>query len=336
MRKVSSASRVADKVFRVATGVCASSPVLFLGALAVIVVVQAIPSMRFMGWHFITGIHWDMGDTYGNITKVHGVVAASGASFGALAFIVGTLASSLIALLIALPIAILSAVILAYKVRGAVKSTLSILVELLAGIPSVVFGLWGILVLAPWMKSQFGPWLTHLGQVVPFLAGPVGTGMGLLTSGIVLALMIIPIITATTRDLLQQVPVLYREGGIGLGMTSWEVVRMICIPYIREGLVGAVALGWGRAMGETMAVLMVSGSAINFLPQNIYSPISTMAAVIADQLDSALTDASHMAVHALAELALILMVLTVVTNLIARLLVNRSRSGRRLGTGVKA
>jgi phosphate transport system permease protein len=336
MRKVSSASRVADKVFRVATGVCASSPVLFLAALAVIVFVQAIPSMRFMGWHFITGIHWDMGDTYGSITKVHGVDAASGASFGALAFIVGTLASSVIALLIALPIAILSAVILAYRVRGAVKSTLSILVELLAGIPSVVFGLWGILVLAPWMKSQFGPWLAHLGHVIPFLAGPVGTGMGLLTSGIVLALMIIPIITATTRDLLQQVPVLYREGGTGLGMTSWEVVRMICLPYIREGLVGAVALGWGRAMGETMAVLMVSGSAINFLPQNIYSPISTMAAAIADQLDSALTDASHMAVHAFAELALILMVMTVATNLIARLLVNRNRSGRRWRAGVKA
>jgi phosphate transport system permease protein len=336
MRKISKVSKTADRVFRVITGVFASSPVIFLIAIAIIVLVQSIPVFRFMGLHFITDINWNMGNTYGSLVKHNGVTAPAGASYGALPFIVGTLASSIIALIIAVPISILTAVILAYRVNGLIGGLMSIVVELLAGIPSVIFGLWGIIVLAPWIARTLGPALTHIGVVIPFFRGPVGTGMGLLTSGVVLALMVVPVITATTRDLLQQVPTIIREAGVGLGMTSWEVVRLVCLPYVREGLVGAVALGWGRAMGETMAVLMVSGSALNYLPQNIYSPISTIAAFIADQLDGALTDASHMAVHALAALALVLMVLTLLTNLIARWLVSHVRGGRRAGMGVKA
>jgi phosphate transport system permease protein len=328
-------SKVADRVFRVAAGVCAASPLLVLAAILAVVCIEAVPSIRFMGWRFVTETTWNLGNLYGAISRHGGVVAPAGATYGALPFIVGTLASSAIALLLAVPVSVLTAVVLAYKVRGPLQSLLSVLVELLAGIPSVVFGLWGVVILAPWVAHCLGPVLTHLGVAIPFFRGPVGTGLGLLTSGLVLALMVIPIITATTRDLLLQVPNLYREGGIGLGMTSWEVVRHVCLPYVREGLIGAVALGWGRAMGETMAVLMVGGSAMNYLPHNLYSPISTMAAVIADQLDSALTDASHMAVHALAELALVLMVLTVITNLLARLLVNRGRGRGQVGVGVK-
>lgn len=318
------------------TGLFASSPVIFLVTIAMIVLIQSIPVIRYMGWSFITSINWNMGNTYGSIVKHNGILAPSGASYGALPFIVGTLASSVIALIIAVPISILTAVILAYRVRGLLGGILSIVVELLAGIPSVIFGLWGIVVLAPWVAQSLGPLLTHIGVVIPFFGGPVGTGLGLLTSGIVLALMVIPIITATTRDLLLQVPVLIREAGVGLGMTSWEVIRLVCLPYVREGLVGAVALGWGRAMGETMAVLMVSGSALNYLPPNIFSPISTIAAFIADQLDGALTDETHMAVHALAALALVLMLLTLLTNLVARWLVNQAGRSRRAGMGVKA
>jgi len=336
MQKVSSRSKIVDRVFRMATGACASSPILFLAIITVIVVAQSLPSIKLNGWNFLTGSAWNMGNIYGGTVVKHGIVAPIGAAYGALPFIVGTLGSSVIALVIAIPVSIFAAVILAYRVHGVVQSGLSIVVELLAGIPSVVIGLWGITVLVPWVGHRFGPFLTGIGHVVPFFKGPVGTGMGLLTSGLVLSLMIVPIITATTRDLLQQVPVLYREGGTGLGMTSWEVVRLICLPYIKDGFVGAVALGWGRAMGETMAVLMVSGSAINFLPHNIYSSISTMAAVIADQLDGALTDSSHMAVHALAELALVLMTITLVTNLAARLLINRSRVRRKVGREVRA
>jgi phosphate transport system permease protein len=326
MQKARTSSRIRDRIFYTATALCASSPILFLGVIAVIVFIQSIPAIRFMGAHYLTSAVWNMGNLYGAMEHHHGVSAPAGASYGGLTFIVGTVASSVIALMIGVPISIFTALILAYKVRGAVRSILSILVELLAGIPSVIFGLWGIIVLAPWVRDGLAPILTGIGHFIPFLRGPIGTGEGLLTSGLVLAFMIVPIMTAAIRDLLQQVPVLYREGGIGLGMTSWEVVRLICLPYIKEGMVGAIALGWGRAMGETMAVLMVSGSAVNTLPHNLYSPISTMAAFIADQLDSAFTDASHMAIHALAELALILMIITLVTNILARLLVS-GRSG---------
>ncbi|GMA51901.1 hypothetical protein GCM10025857_32580 [Alicyclobacillus contaminans] len=249
-------------------------------------------------------------------------------------YIVGTLASSVLAMLIAIPVSVCTAVILAYRVHGPVKSVFSILVELLAGIPSVVFGLWGMVVLGPWIVHDLGPAINRVLGFIPFLRGSAGTGLGLLNSALVLALMVVPILTATTRDLLEQVPVLYREGGIGLGMTDWEVIRRICLPYVKDGLIGAVALGWGRAMGETMAVLMVGGSGMNALPHTIFSPISTMASVIANQLDSALTDATHLAVHALAELALVLMVLTLITNWLARILVQRS--SKTLREGVRA
>jgi len=328
MRNVSRTAKVADYVFRVVAGFCASSPAIFLLLIAGIVVYQSIPVMHFMGWSFLTHTRWDLGNLYGAMVKKNGVTAPVGASYGGLVFIVGTLLSSAIALVIAVPIAILTAVILAYRVRGAIAWILSILVELLAGIPSVVIGLWGILVLVPWISAHLAPFLRHVLGYIPFFGGQVGSGYGLLASGIVLAMMIVPIITATARDLLLQVPLLAREGGLGIGMTTWEVVRYISLPYVRDGLVGAIALGFGRAMGETMAVLMVSGNAMNILPSNLYSPISTMAAFIADQLDSAQTDASGMAVHALSELALVLLVITLATNLLARWLV-RPRQGRR-------
>ncbi|WP_273365295.1 phosphate ABC transporter permease subunit PstC [Alicyclobacillus herbarius] len=312
-----------DAGFRAVAAACSTMPLIVLGAILAVVAVESIPSIRFMGWRFLTNITWNLGNLYGAMTTHGGVEAPAGASYGALVFVVGTLASSVIALVVAVPVSVMTAAVLAYQVRGPLRTLLSLLVELLAGIPSVVFGLWGIVVLAPWVSRQLGPALVHVLGWVPFFGGSAGTGLGLLSSGLVLGLMVVPIITASVRDLLQQVPVLYREGGIGLGLTSWEVLWHICLPFIREGLIGAVALGWGRAMGETMAVLMVGGSALNQLPQNLYSPISTMAAVIANQLDSALTDASHMAVHALAELALVLLLLTVATNLGARMLVRR-------------
>lgn len=338
MRRVTGASKTADRIFEVATGICASSPVLFLLAIAGIVIAQSIPTIHFMGWHFITQIKWNMGSLYGAMVHKNGVTAPAGASFGGLVFIVGTLASSFIALIIGVPVSIFTAIILAYQLRGSSAWIVGILVELLAGIPSVVIGLWGIFTLAPWMSARFEPFIKSILGWIPFFGGSVGSGYGLLTSGFVLAMMIVPIITATTRDLFQRVPLLEREGGLGVGMTTWETVRYICLPHIKNGLIGAVALGFGRAMGETMAVLMVSGSALNILPHNIYSPISTMAAFIADQLSSAQTDASGMAVHALSELALVLMVITLCTNLIARLLVQStgSRNGKvkKAGAGV--
>ncbi len=308
------------------TALAASGPLLVLLGMTVVLVQDAWPAWRYQGFSFFTGVTWNMGNLYANNPIVrHGVQAAPGATFGILPFLVGTLGSSLIALIVGVPVAVLVAFVLVYRAPGRLGGVLSLIVELLAGIPSVVYGLWGVVALAPLVQNRLGPWLTGLGRAVPFLAGPVGTGLGLLTSGLVLAVMIIPIVTATTRDLLLQVPKLPVEGGLALGLTSFEVVRHIALPWVRRGIFGAVILGWGRALGETMAVLMVSGNAANYLPTNLYSPIATMASTIAALLDSALTDFSGLAVHALALIALSLLIITLLSNLFARLLVSIGR-----------
>jgi len=296
-------------------------PLLVLLVIGGVLFYDAYPAWRFQGFSFFTGIDWNMGNMYANgpITQ-NGVQAAPGASFGILPFIVGTLGSSLIALLLGVPVAVFTAFALVYRVPSRVAAVLSPLIELLAGIPSVVYGLWALSVLAPFVEFQLGPWLAALGHVIPYLAGPVGTGLGMLTSGLVLGVMIVPIIAATTRDLLLQVPRLPMEGALALGMTPAECLRFIALPYIRRGLFGAIILGWGRALGETMAVLMISGNADNYTPPNLYSPISTMASTIATLLDSALTDFSGMAVHALALIAVTLLIITMLTNLFARLM----------------
>lgn len=315
--------RVGSLLFRIASIASAAMPILIFLVILVVLFRDAWPAFQYQGFSFFTGIAWNMGNQYANNPIVHnGVKAMPGANFGILPLLAGTLGSSLIAVVVGVPMAVLTAVILVYKTPAWLSRILSPMVELLAGIPSVVFGLWGVVVLAGFVQGNLGPWLVHLGRLIPFLAGPVGTGLGLLTSGLVLAIMIVPIVAATTRDLLEQVPKLPMEGGLALGMTSYEVVRHIALPWVRRGVFGAVILGWGRAIGETMAVLMVSGNAANYLPQNLYSPISTMAATIAALLDSALQDASGMAVRALALVALTLLVITLVTNLLARLLVS--------------
>ena len=318
--------RSGSKVFRMTTALAASGPLLILLGMTAVLVQDAWPAWRYQGFSFFTGVTWNMGNMYANSPVVqNGVKAAPGAAFGILPFLAGTLGSSLIALVVGVPVAVLVAFVLVYRAPGWLAGMMSPVIELLAGIPSVVYGLWGVVVLAPVVQNILGPWLTGLGRVVPFLAGPVGTGMGLLTSGLVLGVMIIPIVTATTRDLLMQVPKLPVEGGLALGLTSFEVVRHIALPWVRRGIFGAVILGWGRALGETMAVLMVSGDAANYLPTNLYSPIATMASTIAALLDSALTDFSGMALHALALIALSLLVITLVSNLFARLLVSFGR-----------
>ena len=326
-------ARIRSRIFKVAAGVSAVSPLFVLLFLAIVLINDAWPAFRFQGFSFYSGITWNMGNMYANNTIIHnGVQGSPGATFGILPFIVGTLASSLIAIIIAVPISLLSAFALVYKVPPSLVKWISPIVELLAGIPSVVYGLWGILVLAPAIANLIGPWLSHLGRFIPYLAGPVGSGFGLLTSGIVLAVMIIPIITATSRDLLMQVPHLPIEGARALGMTSFESVRHVAMPLARRGIIGAVILGWGRALGETMAVLMVSGNAMNYLPSNLYSPISTMASTIASLLDSAMTDYTMLSIHALALIAVTLLLISMITNLFARLLVQVGR--RDIGTEV--
>jgi phosphate transport system permease protein len=197
--------------------------------------------------------------------------------------------------------------------------------ELLAGIPSVVIGLWGSLTFGPWIAHHIaGPISSIFPAHVPvldFFHGPAGNGQGLLTSGLILSVMVIPIIAATSRDLIRQVPILPREGAVALGMSDAETARQVTLPWVGAGLIGAVVLGLARALGETIA-----------LATNFYGGMTTIAAAIVQNLDSAFGDGSGFSVDTIAELALILMVITLATNVLARFLVRRV-SGTALPVG---
>lgn len=307
--------RVKDQLIRHTCGLAAVSVPLLLLLVLGIVVVNAWPSIRYNGWHFFTTITWNEGNLYSNAMTTHGgYTAPHGAQYGMLVFLVGTLLTSFIALAIAVPISVGVALFITEVAHARLSTIFGTIVELLAGVPSVVFGLWGFEVVAPAVRTAIGPALRDVLGFIPFFGGSIGTGVGLLSASIVLAIMVIPIVTSVTRDLLRNVPWELREQGLAMGTTRWELVRTVLIPYARSGIVGGIALGFGRALGETMAVLMVSGSAVNYLPHNIYSPVGTMAANIVALLDGAMTDPTGMAVHALAELALVLFVITFAVN----------------------
>ncbi len=203
--------------------------------------------------------------------------------------------------------------------------------------PSVIIGLWGALTLGPLLANDVYPVIARNMPDLPalrFFKGPVGHGEGLATSGIVLALMIIPIIASTTRTLFAQVPALPKEGGEALGMTDWEVSRRITMPWVRAGIVGAAVLGLARALGETIAVAMVSGSLLNTVAPNLYGTMGTIAATLVTQLDSAFVDGTGFEVRTLAELAVVLVVVLLLVNTAARLIVRRAGGiAAPVGTG---
>ena len=279
-------------------------------------------AIGFNGFGFLGTINWSLGNLYANPVHQHGYLVPPGAKYGILAFIVGTLLSSFLAILFAVPISIGTAMFLAEKAPANLRAPLTMIVELVAVVPSVVFGLWGIFVLVPLIAHVIGPAITATLGFIPFfnMNNSTGSGYGLLAASIVLALMITPIIATTLYDALNQVPRELRESAYALGATHFEVVTGTMLPTVRVTLIGAIVLALGRALGETMAVLMVSGGALNYLPGTLFTPISTMAAFILSQLDSALQDPSEMAVKSLAEIALVLFVITVIVNAAARLL----------------
>ncbi len=298
---------------------------------------KAWPAIRVNGWSFLYGKNWTYGSAYGQTVTTNGVAHPQGAEFGAWPIILGTIQSSIIAIVVAVPLSIGAAFALTERLPGWISRPLGFAIEILAGIPSVVIGLWGLLTFGPWLASHIYPTLAsiagHLPDVWPFnyFRSPVGTGQGLLTAGLVLGMMIIPIIASTTRDLFLQVPPLPKEGGEALGMTNWEVANRITLPWVRSGIIGASVLGLGRALGETIAVALVGGASLHIAP-NIYQPFGTIAATILTQLEGALTDGTGFAVATLAELALVLAVISVAVNLVARWIVSRtSRVGAPVG-----
>ncbi|TDA68734.1 MAG: phosphate ABC transporter permease subunit PstC [Clostridia bacterium] len=281
--------------------------ILFLAGLMVLqLLVASIPAMQALGWHFLVGMDWD---------PVH-------EHFGALPFIYGTLASSLLALILAAPLGIGVAIFLAELAPPWFRAPVSFMVELLAAIPSVVYGVWGLFVMAPWLRNMVQPWLSeHLG-FLPFFQGP-GFGVGILAAGLILAIMVVPTITAVSRDVLMAVPNHQREAMLALGATKWETTWKAVIPYGRSGIVGAIILALGRALGETMAATMVIGNSLD-ISISLFAPANTMASIIANSYAEA-TYGLHAA--ALIEIALILFVITLILNIVARLLVRRVAIG---------
>jgi phosphate transport system permease protein len=303
-------------------------PTLMLAFILVILFTKAWPAIQINGWSFFTKSVWHTGAQYGKSVSSHGITYLSGQEYGALPQIIGTLQTSLIALIIAVPVSIGAALVVVERLPRRLASIVGGFLELLAGIPSVVIGLWGVLTFGPFIAKYIAPALTHI--PIPFFQGDVGHGEGLLVSGLVLSIMIIPIVASTARDLIRGVPLLPREGAVALGMSDAETARKVTLPWVGAGLIGAVVLGLARALGETIAVAMVCGVALGQVATNLYAAMITIAANIVQNLDTVITD--QLGVRTYAELALVLMIITLATNVLARLLVRRV-SGTALPVG---
>jgi phosphate transport system permease protein len=298
-----------DRVIRSVLMVAGIIPAAALVFLAYQMVRQAWPAFSANGLHFFTSTTFNLGNGgYGH---------SHAASFGVLALLFGTVVSSVIALVIAVPVSVGGALLLVERLPQRLQNPLGVFLELLAGIPSVVYGLWGYFTLGPFFSHNIFQWLSDLG--IPWLNGSP-EAHGLLTASIVLAVMIIPIIASTTRELIRSVPPMTKEGAVALGLTSAESIRFVTIPYIRTGVVAASILGWARALGETIAVLIISNGQV-VIPHHVYDPFSTMAAEIASDVDDAFTQPALL--HTLAEIGLVLLVITMLTNFGGRLLTRR-------------
>src|SRR5437016_6337903 len=256
-------------------------------------------TLQKFGWRFLSSSEWDPVNE----------------RFGALPFIFGTVISSLIALIIAVPLSIASAVFLTELAPPWLALPLIVFVEPVAAGPCVILGLWGIFVMVPWLRQHLFPWLKSTMGFLPLFQGPI-YGVSVLAGGIIIAIMIVPIITSVSREILRSVPGLQREAAYALGATRWEVTRIAVLSYAKKGLFGAVILGLGRALGETMAVTMVIGNRPE-VAASLFAPGSTLASVIANEFTEATTD---LYLHSLFEIGLVLLGMTIMVNAIAQVL----------------
>jgi phosphate transport system permease protein len=289
-----------DSIFKIAMLLCGCAVLATLALIVYELVLRSGPSWHTFGFKFFAGQNWDPVNE----------------QFGAMPFIYGTLVSSLLALIIAVPLSIGVAVFTTEMCPKALRGPLSFFVELLAAIPSVVYGLWAIFVLVPLLSGYVQPFLSKtLGWTGLFTGPPYGISM--LAAGIILAIMIIPIISSIAREVLQVVPQHQREAALALGATRWEMIRIGVLRNARAGIVGGIILGLGRALGETMAVTMVIGNRPE-IAKSLFAPGYTMASVLANEFSEATGDVY---LSALIEIGLALFLVTIVVNALARLLV---------------
>ena len=290
---------IGDKIFRTLVLIAAASILIIVAAIFVMMANSAMPTLERFGFGFFVGSEWKPAQE----------------SFGALPFIYGTVVSSLIAVLLAVPVSLGIAIFLVEQAPVKVARPIAFMVELLAAIPSVVYGLWGIFVLAPLIRNYLGPFLQGWFGFLPIFQGRL-TGIGMLTGAIILALMITPIVTAVVRDVLEAVPTTQREAALALGATKWETTTIV-LGNAASGIAGAVVLGLGRAIGETMAVTMVIGNSPQ-ITASLFEPANTIASLLAANFAEA-TDKIYLS--ALIEIGLVLFLVTFVVNAFAKLLI---------------
>ena len=295
-----------DPVFRVLVGACALFVLVSLGAAALSMFAGGLPAFRKFGLSFIYSSEWD----------------PVRQNFGALVPIYGTLVSSALAMVIAVPVSFGIAVFLTEVSPNWMRGPVAAAVELLAGIPSIIYGMWGLFVFVPFMSDHIEPWLNDTLGPLPGL-GPLFTGpplgIGMLTAGIILGIMVIPFISSVMRDVFSLVPGQLREAAFGLGATRWEVVRGVVVPYTRTAVVGGIFLGLGRALGETMAVTFVLGNA-HQLSASLLEPGNSIAAAIANEFTEADSD---IYLSSLIGLGFLLFVVTFIVLALAKLMLKR-------------
>ncbi len=305
----------ADRWFKWILGLAGAGVLIVLAAMLVSTAVDAWPVFKREGWQFVTSSIWDPGTSRTEITG----------SYGALAFIVGTLATSGIALAIAVPLAVGSALYLTHAAPRWLRKPLTYTIELLAAVPSVVYGLWGLLFFVPvFLRPVMDLVAGSLGRFVPFLAPPVVT-YNYFAAGVVLSIMILPIITAISREVMSKTPQSEIAAAYGLGATRWEMMRFVVLPRARPGIIGATMLGLGRALGETIAVAMLIGGSKQ-IADSIFLGGQSMAGIIAVTFQEAAPEN----VKALIGVGVVLFIITLIVNVMARLIV-RLTGGRLLG-----
>jgi phosphate transport system permease protein len=298
--------RLGDSTFRIMTQCSAIAVLVLLAGVILSLVIGSLPAWKAFGFGFFTSESWNP------VTE----------KFGAAPAIYGTLVTSFLAMLIGVPVSLGIAIFLTEICPERLRRPIGIAVELLAGIPSIIYGIWGLFVFAPWFQVHVQPLFIDGFANIPLLnqlfAGPP-YGIGMLTAGLILAIMVLPFITSITREVFETVPPVLKEAAYGIGCTRWEVMRRVVIPYTRVGIIGGVMLGLGRALGETMAVTFVIGNAHRIVP-SILAPGTTISATIANEFTEAVGD---LYTSSLVALGLILFIITFIVLAAARLMLMR-------------
>lgn len=303
-------SRLGDPVFRVVAQVCGLSVAIAMFTLAGVLIYNSWTAITELGLSFLTTVAW----------------SPNAGSYGVLAALAGTAMTTVIAMVIAVPLALATALLLTELVPPGVARVIGTGIEMLAAIPSLIFGMWGLFVLVPFMQEKVAPLVTEswLGELPLLRPGPMfqGGGFSILTAGLVLAVMILPFITAFSRDVLLMVPRVTKEAGYGMGSTTWEVLRKISLRYALSGIVGATFIGLGRAVGETMAVAYLVGGSFLEVPRSLLDPGTTVASLIALQFNEATTELD---ISALIAMGLVLFAITAVFQVLAQIWLKRAR-----------